>query len=133
MPEIAIDDAAGLTAADLVHVKLTATDAGASVGDVQAFFAASSSRRLAVLADRAGAFAGVLTREDVEGAPDPAAPARDVARPGPTVAPDASAEEARAAVMHLPSRRVPVVAADGTFVGVVALDESRTHFCGTAR
>ncbi|UTI64962.1 CBS domain-containing protein [Paraconexibacter antarcticus] len=132
MADIAIDEAAGLTAADLVHVKLTATDASATVADVQAFFAASTSRRLAVLAED-GRFAGVLTREDAEGAPDPAAPARSIAHDGPTVAAGASAEEARTAVMDAPSRRVPVVAEDGTLVGVVALDETRTHFCGTAR
>lgn len=131
MTNLPLDAAAGRTAAELVHHKLTATPAGTTVAEIRAFFAASESRRLAVLVDRGGRFAGVLSREDADAAPDPDAPAASVARPGPTVAADAPAAEAREAALADPSRRVPVVGADGTLLGVVAIDKTLSAFCGT--
>lgn len=130
MPDIAIDEAEGLSARDLVHTKLTATPAAATIGELRAFFAASANRRLAVLVDD-GRFAGLLAPADVPASGADAAPVRDHARPGPTVAADAPAAEALAAALGEESRRVPVVEADGTLVGVVALDADRRHFCGT--
>ncbi len=41
----------GLSAADVVHPRLTSLPASATVAEVRDFFAASSSRRLAVFTD----------------------------------------------------------------------------------
>ncbi len=131
MPDIALEQTDGRTARDLVHVRMSSTPASASVGDVRAFFGVSANRRLAVLADDDSRFAGVLTPADVA-AGDPADPARGLARPGPTVAADAPASTARDAALATDTRRVPVVEADGTLVGVVAVDEQERYFCGTA-
>lgn len=133
MPDITLEQTDGRTARDLVHARMSSTpaSASASVADVRAFFAGSASRRLAVLAEDDGRFAGVLTPADVDAA-DPAEPARGHARDGPTVAADAAAAAARDAALATDTRRIPVVEADGTLVGVVAVDEHERYFCGTA-
>lgn len=131
MGDVLIDATEGRTAADVVHAKLTPTPATATVGEVREFFAGSTSRRLAILADELGHYAGVLTPEDLAGAEDPDEPAADHAQPGTTVFPDDPAEVARDLALAAESRRVPVVYADGRLLGVVALDERRERFCGT--
>lgn len=130
MPEITLEQTDGRTARDLVHVRMSSTPASATVADVRAFFAGSANRRLAVLADEDGRVAGVLVPADVVAA-DPSEPARGHARNGPTVAADAPAAVARDAALATDTRRIPVVEADGTLVGVVAVDEHERYFCGT--
>ena len=51
MPKIRIDEADALTVADITHAKFTALPATATVGDVRDWFAASTSRRQAFVAD----------------------------------------------------------------------------------
>lgn len=131
MGDVLVDATEGRTAADVVHARMTATPATATVAEVREYFAGSGSRRLAVLADELGHYAGMLTPEDLEAADDPSAPAADFARPGTTVFPDDPAELARDLALAAESRRVPVVHADGRLLGVVALDERRERFCGT--
>ena len=126
---LALEDAAGLTAAEVVHRRFGAMPATATIGDVRAWFAESAHRRMAFLAD-GERFAGALTRADVSGRLDALKPAVTVAQPGPTVAPDASAREGYEAALRTEARRAPVVAADGTLVGVVAVTEDLTSFCG---
>ena len=73
MPKIRIDEADGLTVADITHAKFTALPATATIGDVREWFAASTSRRQAFVADD-GRYVGSLTPQDLGGDADPARP-----------------------------------------------------------
>jgi len=130
VPKTRIDEADGLTVADVTHAKFTALPASATIGDVRDWFAASTSRRQAFVADD-GRYAGSLTRDDVAAAPDPSRPALDVAQNGPTVSPEAPATAGRDLALLTEARRVPVVDADGTLLGVVAVTGDLQCFCGT--
>jgi CBS domain-containing protein len=131
MPKIRIDEADELTVADITHAKFTALPATATIGDVRDWFAASTSRRQAFVADE-GRYVGSLTPEDVGGAADPARPAVEVAQAGPTVSPAAPATEGRDLALLTDSRRVPVVDDEGILLGVVAVTGDMQSFCGTA-
>jgi CBS domain-containing protein len=132
MPKIRIDEAGGLTVADITHAKFTALPASATVGEVRDWFAASTSRRQAFVADD-GRYVGSLTPQDLERAGDPARPAVEVAQQdGPTVSPRASAAEGRDLALLTESRRVPVVDDDGVLLGVVAVTGDMQSFCGTS-
>jgi CBS domain-containing protein len=131
MARTRLDDATGLTVADVVHARFTALPAGATVGDVRDWFAASTSRRLALLADDDGRFAGAVFAEHVAGDLDPAQPARDVAARGPTVLPDDSADHGQRVALRTDARRVPVVDRDGRLLGVLAVTTDLQAFCGT--
>ena len=131
MPKISTDAADGLTVQAVMHSQLTALPASATIGDVRDYFAASTSRRLAFLADEdGGRFAGSLTPEHVA-AGDAARPAVEVADRGPTVAPEDSAVTGRDVALQTDSRRVPVVDDAGRLVGVVAVTGDLQSFCGT--
>jgi CBS domain-containing protein len=130
MPKTRIDEAAGLTVADVIHVKFTALPASATVGDVRAWFAQSTSRRMAFIADD-GRYAGSLTPADVAGEADPDRPALELAQVGPTVSPDEPATTGRDLALRTDGRRVPVVDRDGTLLGVVAVTGDLQCFCGT--
>jgi CBS domain-containing protein len=125
----ALTELEGLTAADVMHPQLTSLPVTATVGEVRAFFAASSSRRLAVFADE-GRYAGSLVPEALAADADPAAAAVQHAAAAPTVRPDAPAAQARDLALEHPSRRLPVVDHAGGLVGIVAIDEQLTRFCG---
>jgi CBS domain-containing protein len=131
MPKIRIDEAGALTVADITHAKFTALPATATIGDVRDWFAASTSRRQAFVADD-GRYVGALTPDDVGGDADPARPAVEVAQAGVTVSPEAPAAQGRDLALSTASRRVPVVDADGTLLGVVAVTGDLQSFCGTA-
>lgn len=124
-----LDDAATLTAADVVHRRFSTLSADASVDDVRTWFAASANRRMAFLTED-GRYAGSLTRADVDDDVDGARPAREVARRGPTIAPDATAARGHELALSTDARRVPVVDADGMLIGVVSVTEDLTAFCG---
>jgi hypothetical protein len=130
MAHTKLDAAAGLTVADVVHRKFSALPAGATIGEVRDWFAASTSRRMAFLADD-GRYAGSLTPADVGGDLDPAAPAAAVAHDGPTVAPDAPASEGEQVALRTDARRAAVVDRDGVLLGVVSVTEDLQAFCGT--
>jgi CBS domain-containing protein len=130
MPKTRIDQADGLTVADVIHAKFTALPASATIGDVRDWFAASTSRRQAFVADD-GRYAGSLTLEDIPADADPGRPALDVAQDGPTISPDAPATTGRDLALQSEARRVPVVDADGTLLGVVAVTGDLQCFCGT--
>jgi CBS domain-containing protein len=131
MPKIRIDEADALTVADIIHAKFTALPASATIGDVRDWFAASTSRRQAFVADD-GRYVGSLTKEDVGGDADPARPAAEVAQAGPTVSPAAPATEGRDLALQTDARRVPVVDGAGVLLGVVAVTGDLQHFCGTS-
>jgi CBS domain-containing protein len=130
MAKTKIDEAAGLTVADVIHGRFSALPATATIGEVRDWFAASTSRRMAFLADD-GRYAGSLVPEDLAGDVDPARPAAGVAQLGPTVLPDAPATEGEQLALQTPARRVPVVDGDGRLIGVVSVTEDLQAFCGT--
>lgn len=130
MPKTRIDEADGLTVADVTHAKFTALPASATIGDVRDWFAASPSRRQAFVADE-GRYAGSLTPTDVADAPDPSRPALDVAQAGPTVSPESPAATGRDLALLTEARRVPVVDDAGQLLGVVAVTGDLQCFCGT--
>lgn len=125
-----MNEAAGLTVADVTHRRFTALPAGATIGEVSDWFAASSSRRMAVLADD-GLYVGSLTPADVAGDIDTGRPAVEVAKRGPTIAPEAPAAEGEQLALSTDSRRVPVVDGDGRLLGIVSVTGDLTSFCGT--
>ena len=120
-----------LTAGDVTHKRCTTLPADATVGDVRAWFAESSHRRMALLTDN-GRYAGSLLRADVDGEIDEHAPAAARARLGPTVAANAAAEAGYEIATRTDARRVPVVDHDGMFVGVLSVTEDLQGFCGAA-
>ena len=129
MARMPLEQAADLTTADVIHKRFSALPADATVAEVRDWFAASSHRRLAFLASD-GHYAGSVTRSDLDGELDPAGPAAAVARPGPTVAPDAPARAGSELAVATDLRRVPVVDGEGTLVGVLAVTDDLAAFCG---
>jgi CBS-domain-containing membrane protein len=125
-----LDGAAGLTALDVIHRRFTALPADATIGDVRAWFAASSSRRMAVLADD-GRYVGSLTPAHLTGDLDPRRPASEVAEHGPTIAPDAPASAGEQLALLTDARRVPVVDGAGRVLGILSVTNDLTAFCGT--
>lgn len=131
MARTPLDEASGLTAADVVHKRFSALPADATIGQVREWFAASSHRRMAFLADD-GRYAGSLMRADLIGEMDPADSAARLARRGPTVAPDASAREGYELAIATSAQRVPVVDGDGTLIGVIGVTDDLAAFCGAS-
>jgi CBS domain-containing protein len=93
------------------------------------WFAASPHRRTAILAD-GGRYAGSLTPAEVFGDTDAERPAVEIARHGPTVAPDAPASAGQELARSTNARRVPVVGGDGRVHGIISVTEDLTAFCG---
>jgi CBS domain-containing protein len=130
MARTRLDEAGGLSVAEVTHSKFSALPADATVGQVREWFAGSESRRMALLADD-GRFAGHLVPEDVPESADPERPAADLARLEPTVAPDDPATRGEELALGTPARRVPVVDRDGRLLGIVAVTTDLQGFCGT--
>ena len=130
MSKIKIDEADELTVRDVLHAKLSALDASATIADVREYFAASASRRQAFVVDD-GRYVGSLTLAEVEREPDPERLAAEVARPGTTIGPDAPATVGRDLALQTDARRVAVIDDDGRLIGVVAVTGDLTSFCGT--
>lgn len=130
MPRLRIDQADGLTVADITHVRFTALPATATVADVREWFAQSTSRRLAFVAD-GERYLGSLTPDDVAGDAADDRLAVEVAQDGPTVSPDAPATTGRDLALLTDARRVPVVDGRGRLLGVVAVTGDLQSFCGT--
>jgi CBS domain-containing protein len=130
MPKTRLDESAGLSVTDIMHAKFSALPASATIAEVREWFAASTSRRQAFLAD-GDRYAGSLTADDVASQADDDRPAVDVAQDGPTVSPDAPAATGSDLALLTDSRRVPVVDGDGRLLGVVAVTGDLQSFCGT--
>ena len=130
MPPMPLEEAAGLTAADVVHRRFTALPATVTVAQVREWFDESSHRNLAVLADD-GRYIGSINREELMGEEDPLRPAAELSRFEPTVAPEDSAQAAHDLAVATPALRVPVVDRDGALVGVVGITGDLAGFCGT--
>jgi CBS domain-containing protein len=130
MSKIKIDDAEGLSVRDILHAKWSALEATATVADARDYFAASGSRRMALVCDD-GRYVGALTPAQLAGDLDADLPLAEVAERGPTVTPDDPATTGRDVALQTDARRVPVIDADGRLVGVVAVTGDLTSFCGT--
>ena len=131
MSKIKIDEADALAVRDVLHAQLTALDASATVADAREYFAASGSRRMALVCDD-GRYVGSLTPSKLEGDLDPALPLTQIAERGVTVSPDDPATTGRDLALQTDARRVPVIDDDGRLVGVVAVTGDLTSFCGTS-
>jgi CBS-domain-containing membrane protein len=130
MARTPLEDAADLTAADVVHKRFSALPADATVADVRAWFAASSHRQMAFLTDQRQ-YVGSLTARDLT-SEDAGRSAAQLARSGPTVAPDAPAQAAYEIAVATDARRVPVVDGNGILLGVVGVTDDLAAFCGTS-
>jgi len=113
-----------------MHRHISTLPASVTVAEVRDYFSASSSRRLALLAD-GDRFVGSIAVAGLPADSDPAGPAAGYAVPGPTVHPRTPAAVARDWALEHPTRRLPVVDDSGTLVGIVAINEQRSRFCGT--
>ena len=123
-------EAEGLTAADVMHRHISTLPSSVTVGEVREYFAASASRRVALLAE-GNRYLGLIPASDLPADIDPTGSAAVLAVPGPTVRPQAPAVHARELALEHPTRRVPVVDDTGTLVGIIAVNEQRSRFCGT--
>jgi CBS domain-containing protein len=130
MARTRLDEAAGLTVADVTHSRFSALPATATVAEVREWFAASDSRRLALFVDE-DRYVGCLVPEDLDGAGDPVRPAAELARHGATVSPDEPAKRGEELALGSGTLRAPVVDADGRLLGVVAVTADLQGFCGT--
>ncbi len=126
-----LKDAQDLLVADVIHKRFSALPADTTIGDVRDWFAASSHRRLAVIAD-ARRYVGALTREDMAADVDAGRRAAELARHDPTVAPDAPARTGHELALRTDARRVPVVDHEGVLIGVVGVTDDLAGFCGTS-
>ena len=113
----------------MVHKRFSALPADATIRDVSEWFAASSHRRMAFLADD-GRYVGSLTPADLAGEDDATRLAADVAHAGPTIAPDAPARAGYEVALGSDARRVPVVDPDGRLLGVLSVTDDLAAFCG---
>jgi CBS domain-containing protein len=125
-----LDEVQGLTAVDLVHRHISSTEADVTVGELRDYFAASPSRKLAVLVD-GGRYVGSVTAGAISDDVGAELSATEVAQLGPTAAAQMPAAAARDLAMEQPSRRLPVVDDDGLLVGVIAINTAKNEFCGT--
>jgi CBS-domain-containing membrane protein len=124
-----LEEAAELTVADVTHSKAKALPGDATVADVLGWFAESTSRRMALLADD-GRYVASLVPADLEGAASDRL-AAELAREWPTVAPDEPAKRGEELALSTDARRVPVVDHDGRLLGIVAITTDLQGFCGT--
>jgi CBS domain-containing protein len=123
-----IDEAGGLTVADVTHSRFSVLGPAATVGDAQAWFDDSTSHCMALLADD-GRFLGFVLPDDVAGA-DPGSALVDYVRREPTVAPGEPAARGEEIALRTDARRVPVVDDDGRLLGIVAVTKDLQGFCG---
>ena len=125
-----LDEVQGLTAADLVHRHISSTEADVTVGELRDYFAASSSRKLAVLVD-SGRYVGSVTADAISDDVGAELLATEVAQLGPTATAQMPAAAARDLAIEQPSHRLPVVDDDGLLIGVIAVNAAKNEFCGT--
>jgi CBS-domain-containing membrane protein len=125
-----LDEAGGLTVADVTHSRFKTLQATATVAEVRDWFSASESHKLALLVDE-GRYVGSLVPEDLAMAGDATQPAASLARRGTTVSPEEPAKRGEEVALSSGTLRAPVVDADGRLLGVVAVTADLQGFCGT--
>jgi CBS-domain-containing membrane protein len=124
-----LEEAVGLTVADVMHSRFSVLPGDASVADVREWFDGSTSHRMALLADD-GRYVACLVPGDLDGA-DPGQRAAGFAREWPTVTPDQPAKRGEELGLSTDARRVPVVDDEGRLLGIVAITTDLQGFCGT--
>ena len=129
MARTRLDEADGLTVADVTHSQFKALPVSATVGEVRAWFQESDSRNMALFADE-DRYEGRLLRGDLDAA-DAEEVAAEYAQRGATVAPHEPASRGEELALATPARRVPVVDGEGRLVGIVAVTHDLQAFCGT--
>ena len=129
MARTPLDTTAHLACADVLHSRFEALPGTAIVDDVRTWFATSSHRKMAFLAD-GDRYLGSLTREDVAEPLEASRTAAEVARSGPTITPEAPARDGYELAVAGGALRVAVVDGEGRLLGVVAVTEDRAGFCG---
>jgi CBS domain-containing protein len=127
---IGVDQAGGLSARDVMHAQTSALDPRTTVAQAREYFTVSTSRRLAIVAAD-GRYVAALTPADLDAAGDPGRPAVELAPARPTAGPEDSAALACDLAAATDTRRVPVVDADGRYLGIVSLNRGLEWFCGT--
>ena len=125
-----LDEAAGLTVADVTHSRFSPFPVTATVGEVRAWFDASGSHKIALLSDD-GRYVGSLLPGDLADAGDANELAAPRARRGETVSPEEPAKRGEELALSSGTLRAPVVDNEGRLVGVVAVTEDLQGFCGT--
>ena len=125
-----LSDVDGLTASDVMHGQLSTLPATTTVRELRAYFAASTSHRLALIVD-GPRYVGSIGAGELPADAEAGLAVAGLARRGDTIAPDAPAARARDAALADSSRRVPVVDERDTLLGIVAINRDRTGFCGT--
>lgn len=119
----------GQTVGDAMLHAPTVHPADLTIGAAQAQFAAHPKTHLLLLV-RDGVLVAAVAREDVEGAPDPGAPAASVASlDGRTVSPDQPVDPLRASMADSGLRRIAVVDDEMHLLGLLCLKASLTGFC----
>ena len=126
-----LEQAGTLSVADVLHHRFSTLPGDATLDEVRAWFAVSPHRRMAFLATD-GRYVGSLTREAVDAEIDGSQPAAGIASEGPTVAPSAPANLGHSLAIASEARRVPVVDEGGRLLGVVAVTEDLSAFCGAS-
>jgi len=121
------DDVDGLTAADVMHAEVDGLPPWLTVGELRDWFAISTSRRLAVIADD-GRYVASFRPSDVPAEAPSDRLAVGFARKHETVGPGTTARAARDLVVATAARRLPVVDADGRLLGVVAVTTDLEFF-----
>lgn len=130
MAHIKISDAGGLTVEAVMHAQFTVLPATATVDEVRDYFAASSHRRLAVVADDDGVYVGAITPAQLTGC-DPGRPVAEIADRGSAVSLGDPAEIGRDLALATDARRIPVIDDHGRLVGILAITNDLQSFCGT--
>ncbi|HEV2591047.1 MAG TPA: CBS domain-containing protein [Gaiellaceae bacterium] len=122
-----MSDLAGLTVADVMLAEPKTLSGSASVGEVRAMLE-NPSVQMVLLADD-GRFRGSVTAIPA-GASDQD-PAVQFADPSPrSLAAGEPAQTAFDVTSAEPHRRAVVLGDDGRLLGLVCLNQARTHFCG---
>ena len=121
------DDTDGLTVADVMHAEVATMAPTVTVGELRDWFAGSTSRRLAVIAD-GDRYAASLTPADVDGGAPADQPALELARERPTLTPGTPAATGRDLVTAVDAHRVAVVDEEGRFHGVLAVTRDLQFF-----
>lgn len=121
------DDVDELTVADVMHGGVASMPPTVTVGELREWFGASASRRLAVIADD-GRYRGSLAPADLAADVRADQPALAAAPAGPTLSPETPAATGRDLVAATATRRIPVVDAEGRFLGVLAMTTDLQYF-----
>lgn len=124
---VKLEEATGLTAADIMHRHLTTLPASITMPELRAYFAASTSRRLALFVD-GERYAGCLMRDDLPD--DDGATLADHLSREPVARASEAAEAVRDKALAHPSRRTAIVDDAGALVGIVAINARLDGFCG---